>query len=178
MNAVGIDVSKGKSMIAVMRPFGEVVRSPYEVSHTDSELSELAKALNSLPGVLCGYTPTPQDAFLFGRINDGNAIALPLGLGFGWCGEVALRGTIEALFSGPFGTGYPAGDAERKMRDTRRRKEINGLVKRDFIDAMERMDQQFLKRALDWDSVCRAVLAEGTQPEIVNWLKAKKSEWA
>ena len=31
MNAVGIDVSKGKSMIAVMRPFGEVVVSPYEV---------------------------------------------------------------------------------------------------------------------------------------------------
>jgi len=25
MNAVGIDVSKGKSMIAVMRPFGEIV---------------------------------------------------------------------------------------------------------------------------------------------------------
>ena len=28
MNSVGIDVSKGKSMIAVMRPFGEVVVSP------------------------------------------------------------------------------------------------------------------------------------------------------
>lgn len=28
MNCVGIDVSKGKSMIAVMRPFGEVVISP------------------------------------------------------------------------------------------------------------------------------------------------------
>ena len=28
MNAVGIDVSKGKSTIAVMRPFGEVVASP------------------------------------------------------------------------------------------------------------------------------------------------------
>ena len=59
MNAVGIDVSKGKSMIAVMRPFGEVVRSPYEVSHTDSELSELAKALKSLPGetrVVMEYT--------------------------------------------------------------------------------------------------------------------------
>ena len=28
MNCVGIDVSKGKSMIAVMRPFGEVVVSP------------------------------------------------------------------------------------------------------------------------------------------------------
>lgn len=50
MNAVGIDVSKGKSMIAVMRPFGEVVRSPFGVSHTDSELSELARTLRSLPG--------------------------------------------------------------------------------------------------------------------------------
>lgn len=25
MNAVGIDVSKGKSMVAIMRPFGEIV---------------------------------------------------------------------------------------------------------------------------------------------------------
>ncbi len=25
MNSVGIDISKGRSMIAVMRPFGEVV---------------------------------------------------------------------------------------------------------------------------------------------------------
>ncbi|MDW7684140.1 MAG: IS110 family transposase, partial [Bacillota bacterium] len=42
MNAVGIDVSKGKSMIAVMRPFGEVVASPFEVTHTVSELGQLA----------------------------------------------------------------------------------------------------------------------------------------
>ena len=50
MNCVGIDVSKGKSMIAVMRPFGEVVISPFEVQHTASELSELAKLLKSLDG--------------------------------------------------------------------------------------------------------------------------------
>ena len=50
MNAVGIDVSKGKSMIAVMRPFGEVVASPFEVIHTDSELSKLAEMLKSLNG--------------------------------------------------------------------------------------------------------------------------------
>ena len=50
MNSVGIDVSKGKSMIAVMRPFGEVVVSPFEVLHTDSELSKLAKLLKSLDG--------------------------------------------------------------------------------------------------------------------------------
>lgn len=59
MNAVGIDVSKGKSMIAVMRPFGEVVVSPFEVRHTDSELSELARLLQSLDGetrVVMEYT--------------------------------------------------------------------------------------------------------------------------
>ena len=39
MNAVGIDVSKGKSMIAVMRPFVEVVASPFEVSHNVSGLN-------------------------------------------------------------------------------------------------------------------------------------------
>ena len=50
MNSVGIDISKGRSTIAVMRPFGEVVISPFEVRHTDSELSELAKQLKSLNG--------------------------------------------------------------------------------------------------------------------------------
>lgn len=50
MNSVGIDISKGKSTIAVMRPFGEVVISPFEVRHTDSEVSELARRLKSLDG--------------------------------------------------------------------------------------------------------------------------------
>lgn len=50
MNAVGIDVSKGKCMVAVMRPFGEVVLSPFEVRHSSSELSKLAKLLKSLNG--------------------------------------------------------------------------------------------------------------------------------
>ena len=50
MNSVGIDISKGRSTVAVMRPFGEVVISPVEVRHTDSELSELARRLKSLDG--------------------------------------------------------------------------------------------------------------------------------
>ena len=50
MNSVGIDISKGRSTVAVMRPFGEVVTSPFEVRHTGSELSELARQLKSLDG--------------------------------------------------------------------------------------------------------------------------------
>ena len=44
MNSVGIDVSKGKSMIAVMRPGKETVIEPFEVGHTDNELIDLTEA--------------------------------------------------------------------------------------------------------------------------------------
>ena len=50
MNAAGIDVSKGKSMVAVYRPFNEVVAKPFEVRHTGSELKHLADYLKSLDG--------------------------------------------------------------------------------------------------------------------------------
>jgi len=59
MNAVGIDVSKGKSMVAVLRPFGEVVASPFEINHTAKDLEELAKYLKSLGGetrIIMEYT--------------------------------------------------------------------------------------------------------------------------
>ena len=61
MNAVGIDISKEKSMVAIMRPCGEVVASPFEVAHTDSELGKLASLLLSLNGetkVIMEYTGT------------------------------------------------------------------------------------------------------------------------
>ncbi len=50
MNAVGIDVSKGKSMVSVMRPLGEVVAKPFVVGHTGSELKKLVDYLKSLNG--------------------------------------------------------------------------------------------------------------------------------
>ena len=50
MNAVGIDVSKGKSTIAILRPFGEVIASPFEVCHTASDLDKLVKLIKKLKG--------------------------------------------------------------------------------------------------------------------------------
>jgi len=41
-------------------------------------------ACNSLPGVVCGYVENVSDAFLFGRINSGNAVSYPLWLNWGW----------------------------------------------------------------------------------------------
>lgn len=48
MNSVGIDVSKGKSMIAAMSSYGELLVKPYEVIHTADELEKLACSLKKL----------------------------------------------------------------------------------------------------------------------------------
>lgn len=50
ITAVGIDVSKGKSMVAIRRPGGEVVRLPFEVMHTTSALKDLIKDLKQVSG--------------------------------------------------------------------------------------------------------------------------------
>jgi transposase len=59
MNAVGIDVSKGKSTVAIMRPFGEIVAVPFEVNHSETELKKLANRIKKLSGesrVIMEYT--------------------------------------------------------------------------------------------------------------------------
>ena len=48
MNAVGIDVSKGISTVAVVRPGGEIVKMPFDVAHTTVELNKLAEFIHSL----------------------------------------------------------------------------------------------------------------------------------
>ena len=48
MNAVGIDVSKGKSMVAALRPMGEVALLPQEFLHTAPGLDQMAHAILAL----------------------------------------------------------------------------------------------------------------------------------
>lgn len=103
-------------------------------------------ACNAMPGVLCGYIPTPQDAYLFGRINAGNVVSLPLGLGFGWAGELNLRYTLKALFDGPFGSGYPAEHAERKRRDTLLLKQLKEQSQKDMAGFLAAVDKELLAK--------------------------------
>ena len=50
MNAAGIDVSGSKSTVAVLRPFGEVIKLPFDVPHSAEELASLAEQLKSIEG--------------------------------------------------------------------------------------------------------------------------------
>lgn len=59
MNAVGIDVSKGKSTVAIMRPYGEIVASPFEITHTEADFKKLTSQIKSLHGeskIIMEYT--------------------------------------------------------------------------------------------------------------------------
>ena len=50
MNAVGIDVSKGKSMVAILRPYGEIVSSPFQIKHTSGNIQSLIQQIKSIEG--------------------------------------------------------------------------------------------------------------------------------
>ena len=50
MVSVGIDISKGKSTVCILKPYGEIVCSPFEVMHVEKELESLAELLQRLDG--------------------------------------------------------------------------------------------------------------------------------
>ena len=50
LNAVGIDVSKGRSTVAVLQPGGVVLHRPFDVFHNTKDLHNLARYLVSLDG--------------------------------------------------------------------------------------------------------------------------------
>ena len=102
-------------------------------------------ACNSMPGVLCGYVPSPRDAFLFAQINNGNAVSLPLGEEYTYTGEDNLEATIQALFSKPFGGGWPESEAERKVADSLKLKELRAASQLSFRDFLGKMMQTDMK---------------------------------
>lgn len=128
-------------------------------------------ACNSLPGVLCGYIENPADAYLFGRINNGNAISYPLGLGFGWAGELNLKSTLKALFEEPFGIGYPKEKAERKYKDTLKLKELNSITKRELVDILPDLDEKLIESFKNRKNVFQYFLKNGHNERLLELLK-------
>lgn len=133
-------------------------------------------ACNSLPGVLCGYVQNVSDAYLFGRINAGNAVSYPLGLNFGWAAETNLLPTLRALFTGPFGTGYPSGDAARKQRDTGLLQAIQRAGKRTWPELLPSLDAAFLQSTLAYAPVYDYLMQHGKDAELAQLLRSRRGE--
>ncbi|WP_252244889.1 MULTISPECIES: RpiB/LacA/LacB family sugar-phosphate isomerase [unclassified Clostridium] len=123
-------------------------------------------ACNSLPNILCGYIENPSDAYLFGRINNGNAVSFPLGLNFGWAGEINLQCTLEKLFDEPFGIGYPKQDAVRKQKDTKMLKVLNNITKRSLVEVIPKVNLDLMKRVLKRDNVYDYVIKNSENEEL------------
>ena len=48
MISVGIDISKEKSTVCILKPYGEIILSPSEILHTDPQLSKLVHFIRGL----------------------------------------------------------------------------------------------------------------------------------
>ena len=106
-------------------------------------------ALNSFPNVICGHVEDAEDAYMFGQINDGNAVAIPFAKGFGWGGELTLEYIFEKLFKDSFGGGYPK---ERVIPEQRNKKildEIKKITYKDMVTILEKIDQDFLYQTIN-----------------------------
>ena len=131
-------------------------------------------ACNNMPGVLCGYIPTPMDAYLFAQINDGNAVSLPLGEEYTWAGEENLEKTIARLFSEPFGQGYPKSEAERKLADTRLLKNIRNSSQVKMTELLKTLEKPLLYKVLSKKDVVEYVLENGRDEELSLLIKSIK----
>lgn len=47
MISVGIDISKDKSTVCMLRPYGEVVETPYNIEHNEQALNALIERIKS-----------------------------------------------------------------------------------------------------------------------------------
>ena len=133
-------------------------------------------ACNSMPGVICGYAPTPADAYLFAQINDGNAVSLPLGEGYTWAGEDNLRRTVEKLFSEPFGQGYPRDEAERKLRDTALLKDIRRASQRDIISLLDSLDTRLTDAVLARRRVTGYIMETRPGNRVSQWIRSRERQ--
>lgn len=127
-------------------------------------------AMNSFPGVLCGYVTEPSDAYLFRQVNDGNAISMPFAKGFGWGAELNLRYTFEKLFSTKGGEGYP----KERVIPEQRNKKILDKVKlssyRNLIDILKDIDQDLLLTAINRDSFLDVLKKYGEEGELKDYV--------
>ncbi|MBR3341086.1 MAG: RpiB/LacA/LacB family sugar-phosphate isomerase [Clostridiales bacterium] len=130
-------------------------------------------ACNSMPGVLCGYIPSPEDAYLFAQINNGNAVSLPLGEEYSWRGYDNFDLTLKNLFSEPFGQGYPKSEAERKLKDTQLLKDIRKKSQIGFNELFESLDDDMIRKVLTKKDVIRFVLENGNNVCLSDLLRGR-----
>ena len=128
-------------------------------------------AANAMPGVFCGLIIDPTDAFLFGQINDGNAIAMPYAKGFGWAAELNLQDVYRKLFEGERGLGYPKERAEIMRKNRGILKDLKAVTCHDMLTVLKTVDQDLLKAAVAGEKFQEYFFANATDEGIRDYIK-------
>jgi ribose 5-phosphate isomerase RpiB len=128
-------------------------------------------ACNAVPGVFCGLVIDPTDAFLFGQINDGNAISMPYAKGFGWAAELNLQDVYRKLFDGERGLGYPKERAEIMRKNRGILKDLKAASCKDMLTMLKTVDQDLLKAAIAGEKFAEYFYANANDAQIVDYLR-------
>ena len=128
-------------------------------------------ASNSMPGVFCGLVIDPTDAFLFGQINDGNAISMPYAKGFGWAAELNLQDVYRKLFEGERGLGYPKERAEIMAKNRGILKGLKEVTCNDMLTVLKNVDQDLLKAAIAGEKFQEYFFANAQDEGIRDYIK-------
>ena len=129
-------------------------------------------AANSMPGVFCGLIIDPTDAFLFGQINDGNAISMPYAKGFGWAAELNLQDCYSKLFEHEGGAGYPKERAEIMRKNRGILKDLKAATCKDMLSALKLVDQDLLKATVAGEKFQEYFFANATDEGIRDYIKS------
>ena len=128
-------------------------------------------ACNAMPGVFCGLIIDPTDAFLFGQINDGNAISMPYAKGFGWAAELNLQDCYRKLFEGERGLGYPKERAAIMARNRGILKELKAATCKDMLTVLKSVDPDLLKAAVAGNQFSELFFANAEDEAIRDYLR-------
>ena len=135
-------------------------------------------ACNAMPGVFCGLIIDPTDAFLFGQINDGNAISMPYAKGFGWAAELNLQDVYRKLFDGERGLGYPKERAEIMRTNRGILKDLKAATCNDMLTVLKNVDQSLLKSAIAGERFGEHFYANSQDAAISVYLRALSADAA
>ena len=128
-------------------------------------------ACNVFPNVICGHIEDAEDAYMFGQINDGNAVAIPFAKKFGWGGELTLTYMFEKLFSAPFGGGYPPERVEPEQRNKKILDQVKSVTTKDMLTILKEIDQEFLRETISGEHFSELFYQNCKDESIAAYLK-------
>ena len=78
-----------------------------------------------------------------------------------------LQYTLDKLFDGEFGMGYPENEAERKRLEASALKNLNRLTKHSWEELLDQIPKDNLNKLLQRKIVMNTIITNGTKEECI-----------